>query len=167
MAFVLDKKKKRPLMPCSEKRARKLLKQGRAVVVRRVPLVIRLKNRVAEEALFQPLKLKIDPSYKVTGISVVKIAEGKEVSILFAEVHHRTDIPEKLLSRRQLRMDRRSRSTRYRKPRFNNRREPEGWLPPSVRARVDQVLSVVRKLCRWLPITEIVVESSKFDTQKL
>ncbi|ACX53237.1 HNH endonuclease (plasmid) [Ammonifex degensii KC4] len=166
MVFVLDRKG-RPLMPCSERRARKLLEQGRAVVVRLEPFVIRLKDRVAEEASLQPLRLKIDPGYEVTGISVVRVAGGKEVVVFFAEVHHRTDVPGKLLSRRQARRSRRSRKTRYREPRFDNRGRPEGWLPPGAVARVNQVLSVVGKLVRWLPVTEIVVESAKFDTQKL
>ncbi|PTQ51897.1 MAG: HNH endonuclease [Hydrogenibacillus schlegelii] len=166
MVFVLDKRK-RPLMPCSEKQARKLLKEGRAVVHRLVPFVIRLKDRVVEQSVLQSLRLKIDPGYEVTGISVVRVAEGKETVIFFAEIHHRTDITEKLLSRRQVRRSRRNRKTRYRAPRFSNRRRPEGWLPPGAEARVNQVLSVVRKLLRWLPITEIVVESARFDTQKL
>ena len=39
--FVVDKRKK-PLMPCSEKRARLLLERGQAVVHRRYPFTIRL-----------------------------------------------------------------------------------------------------------------------------
>lgn len=163
---MLDRKG-RPLMPCTEKRARKLLEQGRAVVVRLEPFVIRLKDRAAEEASLQPLRLKIDPGYKVTGISVVRVAEGKEAVVFFAEVHHRTRLSEKLLSRRRARRSRRSRKTRYRAPRFSNRRRPEGWLAPSAEARVNQVLSVIKKLVQRLPVTEIVVESAKFDTQKL
>lgn len=42
--FVLDKRK-RPLMPCSEKRARLLLDRGRAVVHRMTPFTIRLRDR--------------------------------------------------------------------------------------------------------------------------
>ena len=166
VVFVLDQHK-RPIMPCSERQARKLLKEGRAVVHRLVPFVIRLKDRIVEQSVLQPLKLKIDPGYEATGISVVRVAEGKEAAVFFAEVHHRTDIPEKLLSRRQARWSRRSRRTRYRKPRFDNRRRPEGWLPPSAEARINWALSTVKKLLRWLPIREIIVESAKFDTQKL
>ncbi|TMD24982.1 MAG: hypothetical protein E6J04_20035 [Chloroflexi bacterium] len=44
MVFVLDTKKK-PLMPCTPKRARQLLARGRAVVHRVAPFVIRLKDR--------------------------------------------------------------------------------------------------------------------------
>jgi hypothetical protein len=43
--FVLDKRKQ-PLMPCSEKRARLLLARGRAVVVHVYPFTIRLKDRI-------------------------------------------------------------------------------------------------------------------------
>ena len=64
MVFVLDRKKK-PLMPCSEKRAGKLLREGRAVMHCLVPFVIRLNDRVRGESSFQPLKLKIDPGYEV------------------------------------------------------------------------------------------------------
>ena len=39
--FVLDARK-RPLMPCSEKRARLLLSRGRARVARSYPFTIRL-----------------------------------------------------------------------------------------------------------------------------
>ncbi len=166
MVFVLDARK-RPLMPCSEKRARKLLAQGRAVVHRVVPFVIRLKDRRAENSDLQAVKLKIDPGYEATGISVVRVAEGKEVAVFFAELHHRMDIRERLEARRARRRSRRSRKTRYRAPRLDNRRRPEGWLPPSAKARIQQLLSMVEKLRRWLPVAEIVVESVKFDTQKL
>ncbi|MBO0723928.1 MAG: RRXRR domain-containing protein, partial [Blastocatellia bacterium] len=30
-------------------------------------------------------------------------------------------------------------NTRYRKPRFDNRRRHEGWLPPSLASRVENV----------------------------
>ena len=55
--FVLDKRKK-PLMPCSEKRARLLLERGRAVVARRHPFTIRLKDRAG--GVKQALRLKLD-----------------------------------------------------------------------------------------------------------
>lgn len=166
LVFVLDRKKK-PLMPCSEKQARKLLEEGKAVVHRLVPFVIRLKDRELRESLCQKLRLKIDPGYEVTGISVVRVAENKEVVVLLIEVHHRMDVSDALKERSTHRRSRRSRKTRYREPRFDNRRRVEGWLPPSVDARIRETLSVVEKLCRWLPVAEVVVESAKFDTQKM
>ena len=46
-AFVLDKKG-RPLMPCSEKRARQLLERRRARVHKLTPFAIRLVDRLVE-----------------------------------------------------------------------------------------------------------------------
>jgi hypothetical protein len=60
--FVLDRRKK-PLMPCAEKRARLLLERGRAVVHRRYPFTIRLKDRVGGDV--QPTR----PTAVVQGIS--------------------------------------------------------------------------------------------------
>ncbi|MBK1649147.1 RRXRR domain-containing protein, partial [Rhabdochromatium marinum] len=70
--FVLDKQK-RPLMPCTEKRARLLLERGRAVVVRLAPFTIRLKDRIGGET--QPLRLKLDPGSKTTGMALVRDVE--------------------------------------------------------------------------------------------
>jgi hypothetical protein len=52
-------KRKKPLVPCSKKRARLLITRGRAVVHRHYPLTIRLKDRIGGEV--RPLLVKIDP----------------------------------------------------------------------------------------------------------
>jgi hypothetical protein len=59
--FVVDKRK-RPLMRCCDKRARLLLERGRAVVHRRHPFTIRLKDRVVGEV--QPIWVNLDPGSK-------------------------------------------------------------------------------------------------------
>lgn len=96
--FVLDKKK-RPLMPCSEKRARLLLDRGWAVVVKMYPFTIRLKNRVGGDV--QPVRIKLDPGSKTTGIAIVRESQAIDaetgeiaikVSVLWlAELSHRGD----------------------------------------------------------------------------
>ena len=68
--FVLDRSK-HPLMPCSEKRARLLLERGRARVHRLVPFTIRLVDRTVATSVLQPLRLKLDPGSKVTGLAIV------------------------------------------------------------------------------------------------
>lgn len=153
MVFVLDKHKK-PLMPCTEKRARLLLSRGRAVVHRMVPFSIRLKDRVVEESQIQPLRLKLKPGAKETGVAVLRddVPEQSE-AILLCEIRHKQGIKQSLESRRNLRRGRRNRKVRYRKPRFNNRRRKEDWLPPSLEARVNQAMNVVNKLTKLLPIT--------------
>ncbi len=166
--FVLDKHKK-PLMPCSEKRARLLLERRKAVVHTIAPFTIRLKERVG--GLIQPVRIKIDPGSKTTGFAVVREEKeegGTTARILFqAELHHRGgQIKKKLDQRRAFRRGRRSR-LRYRKPRFDNRTRPSGWLPPSLRHRVDTTLSWVERFRRRVPVSGLSQELVRFDTQRL
>ncbi len=64
-----------------------------------------------------------------------------------------------------MRRTRRNRNTRYRKPKFNNRGRKEGWLPPSLQSRVDNIKNWVIKLQRLCSLTHISYENVKFDTQ--
>ena len=86
--FVLDKRKK-PLMPCSEKRARLLLKRGRARVHKMRPFTIRIVNRTLENSGVQPIALKIDPGSKTTGIALVREAGDEHHVLHLAEIAHR------------------------------------------------------------------------------
>jgi 5-methylcytosine-specific restriction endonuclease McrA len=88
-----------------------------------------------------------------------------EVLIWAANLTHRGDyIKERLLKRRNVRRSRRSRKVRYRKCRYN-RRKPKGWLPPSLKSRLNNVYNWGRKLIGFAPISEIEVETARFDTQ--
>ena len=162
--FVLDTNK-RPLYPCHPAKARRLLRDGKAAVFRRYPFTIILKREVDSEVQ-SSLRLKIDPGSKETGLAIV---DDKSGEVVFAgEIHHRgQQIRDALLSRRQLRRGRRNRKTRYRKPRFNNRRRKEGWLPPSLESRISNIETWTKRLRRLAPIYAISMELVKFDTQKM
>lgn len=163
--FVLDQNRK-PLDPCRPARARKLLRAGRASVFRRFPFTIILHDRSLEESVVHPHRLKVDPGSRVTGLAIVQEETGRVVWA--ADLHHRGEqIKRALLKRRQLRRARRTRKCRYRKPRFSNRRRPEGWLPPSLQSRVENTLTWVSRLRRYVPIAALSTELAKFDTQKL
>lgn len=163
--LVLDRHRK-PLMPCHPARARQLLKAGRAAVFRRYPFTIILHDRDRGEV--QLLRLKLDPGAKVTGMAMTAAFQRGETVVLAAELHHRGEqIRQALLTRRALRRARRNRKTRYRKPRFNNRRRPEGWLPPSLVSRVENAITWVERLCRYAPVTHLSMELVRFDTQRL
>jgi 5-methylcytosine-specific restriction endonuclease McrA len=171
MVFVLDKQKK-PLMPCSPRRARLLLTRRRAVVHRLSPFTIRLKDRTVGESMLQPVVLKIDPGSKTTGLALAWVEETKEGEIHhalhLAELTHRgEEVRERLRKRAGYRRRRRSTNLRYRPPRFLNRRRPPGWLPPSLRSRIGNVLTFARRSQHRAPITRIDVERVKFDTQLL
>lgn len=62
---------------------------------------------------------------------------------------------------------RRSANCRYRAPRPDNRPRPAGWLPPSLRHRVDTTYSQAARLCRYAPATEIHIERVAFDTHAM
>lgn len=167
--FVLDKDKN-PLMPTSAAKARKMLKVGRAVVARRQPFTIRLKDRRAIDSQFQPVRLKYDPGSKITGIAIIREDDAKTGEVLhLAELKHKATltISKKMQDRSARRRRRRSANIRYRKPRFDNRTRSEKWLPPSLKARVDNVTSWTDKYLKLIPVSAISVETVRFDMQKM
>ena len=167
--FVVDRHQK-PLMPCSEKRARQLLACKRAVVHRVEPFCLRLKDRRVAESTVQPVVLKLDPGSKTTGIALARVAstDAGEVhhALHLAHVEHRgEEVKAHLDKRRGYRRRRRSANLRYRAPRFLNRRRPAGWLPPSLRSRIGNVLTWARRYQRWVPLVRLEVERVRFDMQ--
>lgn len=163
--FVVDKNRD-PLMQCHPARARELLKNGRAKVFYRYPFTIILLDREGGDV--QPVTLKIDPGSKTTGLALVADSKRGKRVVWAGELNHRGEqIKAALLSRKQLRRGRRSRKTRYRQPRFDNRRHAEGWIPPSLQSRVDNVLTWAGRLSRFIPICNISMELVKFDTQAM
>jgi hypothetical protein len=49
----------------------------------------------------------------------------------------------------------------YRPARFNNRKRPKGWLPPTIKAKADCVIGWVEKLMRLCPIAAISLVNSQ------
>jgi 5-methylcytosine-specific restriction endonuclease McrA len=163
MVYVLSRNKKQ-LMPCTEKRARLLRERGRARVHSMEPYTIRLVDRI--DGATQPVVLKLDPGSKKTGIALVRLSENAARIISLIEVEHRgAQISKALKQRVGYRRRRRSKSLRYRAPRFNNRHRPEGWLAPSLQHRVDVDLAWVRRLQKRVPLVGLVQELVRFDTQ--
>ena len=177
MVLVLDKRGK-PLMPCTERRARLLLSRGRARIHRLVPMVIRVSDRTEASCSLQPLRVKLDPGSKITGMALVRdtdtldaasgeIKRRATVLMLLELAHRGREISQALTARRGMRRRRRS-TLRYRAPRFLNRgNQPPGWLAPSLQHRVNTTLSWVKRLKRWAPVAAISSELVRFDTQAL
>lgn len=158
---------KKPLMPCTPARARRLLRDGKAAVFRQQPFTLILKHRA--DGAIQPIEFKADPGSKTTGLALVGNfpAQGR-VALWGANLTHRGEsIRKRLADRRSLRRGRRGRKTRYREPRFLNRRRALGWLPPSLKSRVDNVRVWYSRLLDRAPITSAAIETVRFDTQKL
>jgi len=156
-------------MPCTEKRARLLLKRGRARVHKVMPFTIRVVDRFAESGEFQALRLKLDPGSKTTGIALVREAEGGAVAglNLFELAHRGRQISEALTARSGHRRLRRGK-LRYRAPRFFNRgSKGKGWLAPSLQHRVDTSMAWVNRIQRYAPVSAISTELVRFDMQAL
>lgn len=160
--FVLDSDKKQ-LEPCAPAIGRKLLKNKEAAIFRRFPFTIILKKTVDKPTLSE-YQLKIDPGSKKTGVAIVNQESGEV--IFAAEIEHRGEyIKSRLEKRKNIRRNRRNRKTRYRKPRFLNRKNIVGKLPPSLMSRVYNIETWTRRLIKVCPISGISVEIAKFDIQ--
>src|SRR5579859_7310589 len=95
--FVLDTNKQL-LNPVHPGRARILLSQGKAAILKRYPFTIVLKTAV-EQPVLEPLRLKIDPGSKTTGLALLNDASGEVV--FAAEITHRGHVISKRLDDRR------------------------------------------------------------------
>ena len=161
--YVLNKHGK-PLMPCQPRKAKILLRDGKAKVVKREPFTIQLK--FGSSGYRQKISLGIDAGSKHVGASAS--TEKQELYASQTELRG-GDIVKLLSTKRELRRSRRNRKTRYRKPRFPNRisRKHKGWLAPSIENKIATHLRVVADICKMLPISNIAVETASFDIQKI
>lgn len=161
MVYVLDKYG-HPLMPTERHgKVRRLLNSSKAKVNKRCPFTIQLMYESMTNT--QDISLGVDAGSKHIGIS----ATTTDKELYAADIELRNDIVELLSTRREARRARRNRNTRYRAPRFNNRKREDNWLAPSVRAKVVTHLKVVNGVQKILPVSKIIVEVASFDIQKI
>ena len=160
--YVLNMRGK-PLMPTTPSKTRRLLRDGQAKVVRREPFTIQLKYATGEAA--QPITLGVDAGSKVIGVSASTDCE----ELYATEVHLRTDVTELLSTRGSFRRARRTRKTRYRAPRFNNRvhGKHKGWIAPSIEQKIGTHMRVIADAHKILPIGKVIIETASFDIQKI
>lgn len=150
----------KPLMPCKPAKARHLLKAGKAVVIKRSPFTIQLNFECENQV--QKVTLGIDSGFGNIGFSAV--SETKELISGTVKLDGKTS--DRLKERAMYRRGRRNKLW-YRKPRFLNRANPEGWLPPSVQRRYDTHLNIINRLKKILPIQKTIIETANFDIQKI
>lgn len=162
MVYVLNKEGN-PLMPCSEAKARRLLRAKKAHIVNYCPFTIQLDFDCENKT--QDISLGVDAGSKTIGLSAT--TETKE--LYASNVELRNDIVRLLSDRRALRRSRRSRKRRYRQARFDNRVKSKnnGWLAPSILNKINTHLKVIANVYKILPITKLVVEVASFDIQKI
>jgi 5-methylcytosine-specific restriction endonuclease McrA len=163
--FVVDAERK-PLAPCHPAVARRLLGRGKASVFKEFPFTIILREKRESPAPY--LRLKVAPGSRVTGLALVQEAKETTIVLWAAELRHRgLRIKARLEERRRLRRARRGRKTRYREPRFLNRKRDELWIPPSMESRVGNVLTWVNRICTYAPLNALSMELHRFDPERL
>ena len=161
LVYVL-KQNGQPFMPTSRLgKVRRLLKEGKARVVRREPFTIRLLYE-PEIDVVQECYCGVDTGSKHIGVAVV----GNDKVLYQSQTELRDDIKRKMDYRRMYRISRRSRKTRYRKRRFLNRRNSirKDRLPPSVKHKVQAHIDEIEFCKKILPISDLILEVSQFDT---
>lgn len=148
-------------MPCKPRKARILLKEKKAKIVSYEPFTIQL--LYGSSGYKQEVTIGVDTGAKNIGVAIK--TENKVIAK--GEIELRDDIKSNLDTRRQYRRSRRNRKTRYRQARFNNRKKPDGWLPPSIQARINHTFKWIDKFLNLLPSPKLIIEVGKFDVQKM
>ena len=151
----------RPLDPTTPARARLLLKRGQAEVVARTPFTIRMVDR--EDGYTTEVMLGVDSGYSKVGFSAVTQKEELLAGVMIL----RNDMSKNLEQRKRYRRNRRSRNTRYRAPRFDNRKREEGWLAPSLQHKKGAHIQLVETIKSLVPVIHTELEVATFDTHQL
>jgi hypothetical protein len=158
MISVLDKDMV-PLMPCSEKRARKLMekKEAKAYWKNGVFCIILRKEPSARN--YQDVVIGIDPGSKRTGITT-----ATEKKVICNQIFDTPRwVKKNVESRKTSRRSRRYRKTPYRKCRSNR---SIGGVPPSTKARWGVHLRIIDFWKKLIPLTVVSLEDIKAEAKK-
>jgi len=159
MKVYVKNKQRKWLMPTHAGKARWLLKQGKAKVIRRTPFCIQLSYDTTD--YLQDITVGIDDGGIQVGIAVLSNKEA----IYQEKITLRTDIRGKVDTRRSYRRSGRNRKTRYRKARWMNRKKNQ-VIPPSIKAKKDSIARTILRLP--LPVPALIrLEDCFFDTQAM
>ena len=153
----------KPLMPCSPRRARKLLEKGKAVKRwYRGFFCIKLTER--EDGEVQEVVVGVDPGSMREGYTVM--SAKRTFLNINAHAANGKGIKKSMEGRSNARRARRFRKTPCRTPRWSNRKRSANWLPPSTKARWQLKLNILKALSRLYPISKVAVEDVNTELKK-
>src|SRR5574344_1356288 len=164
MVYVLDINGK-PLMPTERHgKVRRMLRDGKAKVVRREPFTIKLLYE-PETKIVQDVILGVDTGSDKVGTAAI----ANDTVVYASEVQIRNDISKKMDTRRAHRRNRRSRKTRHRKPRFLNRRNStkKDRFSPTMTSKINSHIREIEFVKSILPVSTLVLETGTFDPHLL
>lgn len=160
MTYVISKDGQ-PLMSTSRcGKVYRLLKQGKAKVIKRCPFTIKLLYETTK--FTQPLTLAVDTGSGTLGTAV---ADEKGNIYYMSKVEVRNDIASKMDDRRKYRRSRRAKHTRYRPPRFSYRKNSfkKDRFSPTMISKFNAHIREIEYIKSILPITTLVLETGTFD----
>lgn len=159
MVYVISQTGK-PLMPCENVIARLLLKQGKAKVKRRCPFTIKLTYETTEYT--QKCTLGVDTGSSHVGTAVV---DSNNNVLYMSDMEIRNDIKDRMDRRREYRKNRRNQKTRYRKVRWQNRKNSikTDRFSPTMTSKINSHIKEIEFVKSILPITQLVFEIGTFD----
>ena len=154
-----------PLDPTHPAKARILLKQKKAKVVRKLPFTIKLTYEIKNPKT-QKYTLGVDTGFSKLGTAVIN---EKDEVVYLSEVTLRNDIKNIMKNRNQTRRMRRSRNIRYRKPRWLNRKNSirKDRYTPTLISKFNSHMKEIKFIKSILPISTINLELAKFDNHAL
>ena len=154
-----------PLDPTHPAKARILLKQKKAKVVRRLPFTIKLTYDIKNHKT-QKYTLGVDTGFSKLGTAVIN---EKDEVVYLSEVTLRNDIKKIMKNRSETRRARRNRKTRYRKPRWLNRKNSikKDRYAPTLISKFNSHMKEIKFIKSILPISTINLELAKFDNHAL
>jgi hypothetical protein len=163
MVYVINKNGL-ALMPCTEVIARLLIKKGGAKCISRFPFVIKLTYDVTNYV--QSLTHGIDTGSSKFGSSVLN---SKNEVLYLSEIEIRNDISDKMRQRSKYRRNRRNRKTRYREPRWLNRKNSirEDRFSPTMISKINSHIKEINFVKSILPISKWIIETGTFDPHAL
>lgn len=158
MRVYVKNLRRKALMPCSPRKARILLKQGKVKIINRCPFTIQLLYATGEAQ--QEIRASLIPSSSKIGIA----CSSKDICLYSSEIELRQDIKKKMKRRVAYRRTRRSRKTRYRKARFLNRKSDRKFTP-TMKSKIESHYREIRRVSKLLTVSDwiIVKTSTKKD----
>ena len=154
-AFVIAKDGSR-LMPTNIRKARRLIKKGKAVICKHRPFTIQLTGESGHYT--QPVEFCEDTGSEHIGVSI----KSETHEFVHAQYDNLRDEKQRHQDQLMYRRTRRNR-LRYRKPRFDNRRRDGDRLAPSVEHRKDNHIRIFDDYAEVCPITRAIFEVGQFD----
>lgn len=165
-SFVLDADEKQ-LDPTIEQNAWRLIRQEKACLISKFPMVIKL-NKIVKNLNQDEIRCGIDDGTNHVGLALVQKCQTKNKVLFKGIIEQRKDVKRLMDIRRGYRRYHRYHKW-YRPPRFNNRASSKriGRLPPSIKQRKQAIIRVIDRLCKWIRINNYWLEDVKINIRAL